>query len=407
MVINNSGSVEGEETTLTDVVPAGTTFLDGSLFCSSGSCSYDLGTNTVNWFGQVGPGGDTNQSRAGVDDIGSSTVNYIDPPTFSPAGVTTDLCFNITVESPDFEYLDGFDYDLPDDWTVNFVTDVAATSTCGNGHVFGVDVGNQIYWYTNGMPSGCGDWTPGIYDFCANVTVPPACTIGWDLPWNIWGDNYGDPPHSVSGSIPAGCGEPEAPNPVTIEFDVTANACPATVTNVAVIDDPAIPAPVEVSASTDVMCVLEPDITVEPLFLDATLFPDQQETQALNVCNIGNSPLKWSIEEVVTPSGLQAGFGIMVGGLTDSLMRCLGIMDHKPVPNRSGNSYHGFGHQLLVGNRMADDFVITDPGGWQTRQLTFYAYQTGAPLTHHQSQEYIIKFGMAHPDDPDQHDWAW
>ncbi|GEM_PF-734329 len=41
----------------------------------------------------------------------------------------------------------------------------------------------------------------------------------------------------------------------------------------------------------------------------------------------------------------------------------------------------GFGHQLSVGNRMADDFTITNPLGWQIDQVTFFAYQTGAPVT--------------------------
>ena len=39
----------------------------------------------------------------------------------------------------------------------------------------------------------------------------------------------------------------------------------------------------------------------------------------------------------------------------------------------------GFGHQFLVGNRMADDFSITDPAGWQIDTITFFAYQTNAP----------------------------
>jgi len=39
----------------------------------------------------------------------------------------------------------------------------------------------------------------------------------------------------------------------------------------------------------------------------------------------------------------------------------------------------GFGHQFPLGYRMADDFTITDPGGWTIDQITFFAYQTGAP----------------------------
>jgi hypothetical protein len=39
---------------------------------------------------------------------------------------------------------------------------------------------------------------------------------------------------------------------------------------------------------------------------------------------------------------------------------------------------YGFGHQFLNGNRMADDFTVTDSGGWDVQTITFFAYQTGS-----------------------------
>ena len=39
----------------------------------------------------------------------------------------------------------------------------------------------------------------------------------------------------------------------------------------------------------------------------------------------------------------------------------------------------GFGHQFTVGNRIADDFTISDPDGWNIDQITFFGYQTNAP----------------------------
>lgn len=41
----------------------------------------------------------------------------------------------------------------------------------------------------------------------------------------------------------------------------------------------------------------------------------------------------------------------------------------------------GFGHQLSAGNRVADDFTVTDPAGWQVDAITFFAYQTGSTTT--------------------------
>ncbi len=39
-------------------------------------------------------------------------------------------------------------------------------------------------------------------------------------------------------------------------------------------------------------------------------------------------------------------------------------------------SVYGYGHAVSSGYRVADDFTISDPGGWQISSLYFYAYQT-------------------------------
>jgi len=44
--------------------------------------------------------------------------------------------------------------------------------------------------------------------------------------------------------------------------------------------------------------------------------------------------------------------------------------------NSLGMNIYGFGHQFKLGYRMADDFTVSSPQGWQVEQLTFYAYQT-------------------------------
>jgi hypothetical protein len=49
--------------------------------------------------------------------------------------------------------------------------------------------------------------------------------------------------------------------------------------------------------------------------------------------------------------------------------------DASAVQSALGMGTYGFGNQFSVGNRLADDFVVSDPGGWQVDYLTFYAYQ--------------------------------
>ena len=84
----------------------------------------------------------------GITAINASTVNSVSPGQL-PAGMAVDVCFNVTVSSPDLEYLYRFDVDLPDTWTVNSVADVTGTG-CGSGHTRGTGAGNVIYWQTVG-----------------------------------------------------------------------------------------------------------------------------------------------------------------------------------------------------------------------------------------------------------------
>ena len=44
-------------------------------------------------------------------------------------------------------------------------------------------------------------------------------------------------------------------------------------------------------------------------------------------------------------------------------------------------SLYGFGFQNTLPNRMADDFTVTDAGGWQIDDITFFGYQTGSTTT--------------------------
>jgi hypothetical protein len=150
------------------------------------------------------PGGGQGRSSSGILQIDNSTVNYI-APVLLRSGLDELLCFNVTVDSPDYEYMDRFDVDLPDGWDVSQVVPVA-DSGCGSGATEGVEAGNVVYWETNGFPSDCGAWNNGTYDFCALVSVPDCTGEPWSFPWNIVGDGYGVPPHQVSNTAgPVGC----------------------------------------------------------------------------------------------------------------------------------------------------------------------------------------------------------
>ena len=144
-------------------------------------------------------------AAAQEEQIDASTVNSYTPDPLPAAGTAFDLCFNVTVDSPDFEYMDRFEVDLPDGWTINTVTPPTRTGCSTADPVTGgTDAGNVVYWQgANYVPvtgSGCGAWSNGTYDFCANVTEPTYAGP-YDFPWAIAGDVYGSPPHSTSGTI--------------------------------------------------------------------------------------------------------------------------------------------------------------------------------------------------------------
>ena len=58
-----------------------------------------------------------------------------------------------------------------------------------------------------------------------------------------------------------------------------------------------------------------------------------------------------------------------------------GGADASAVQSALSMSLYGFGWQNNLGNRMADDFVVTDPAGWQIDTITFFGYQTGSTTT--------------------------
>jgi hypothetical protein len=55
-----------------------------------------------------------------------------------------------------------------------------------------------------------------------------------------------------------------------------------------------------------------------------------------------------------------------------------GGADASALQTALGMNVYGFGHALTTGYRVADDFTVTDPNGWQVDSFVFYAYQTGS-----------------------------
>lgn len=56
-----------------------------------------------------------------------------------------------------------------------------------------------------------------------------------------------------------------------------------------------------------------------------------------------------------------------------------GGADASALQSALGMNTYGIGHQALYDYRIADQFEVTDPGGWDIDTITFFAYQTNSP----------------------------
>jgi len=63
-------------------------------------------------------------------------------------------------------------------------------------------------------------------------------------------------------------------------------------------------------------------------------------------------------------------------------------------------NFYGFGHQYDFGYRIADDFTISDPHGWQVDTITFYAYQTGSATSPSSITGVYLQIWDGPPDNP-------
>lgn len=154
------------------------------------------------------------QSQAGPNSVAGSTVTNVSPnPVIIPSPPLTldpfNIIFTVNFASPDGEWMDRFDIDLPDDWGVELsspLTNPPPPNTVCLGTMKGITGNNIVYWQTTApMPSGCGPWDVGAYTFRATVTIADCASEPWTLHWNIYGDGVGGLPNAISGNYVLDC----------------------------------------------------------------------------------------------------------------------------------------------------------------------------------------------------------
>jgi hypothetical protein len=142
-------------------------------------------------------------------------------------------------------------------------------------------------------------------------------------------------------------------------------------------DDPDTPL-VTVPVTLEVFTPPDPAvITLDPESVTAAQLIDTQTTHTLTIGNTGETDLEWIFG---TPTALYdngpfiTSYGDGPGGADVSLMQNVSL----------GFGTFGYHVGILAGgpsSRIAEDFTVTDPGGWYINQIRVYGYQVGTTTT--------------------------
>ncbi|MDX1417849.1 MAG: hypothetical protein R3293_26845 [Candidatus Promineifilaceae bacterium] len=139
---------------------------------------------------------------------------------------------------------------------------------------------------------------------------------------------------------------------------------------------------------------VSPEIIILPSSLSGSQAPDTIVSHTLTISNVGDADLNWTVIEQATPgarndslaertkeslvSGLLYNNGPLinspgtgVGGADESILQDLTL----------GMNSRGFGNQLALNNRIADNFSVPDGKNWLVDEILFYGYQVNSPIT--------------------------
>jgi hypothetical protein len=239
-------------------------------------------------------------------------------------------------------------------------------------------------------------------DMSLSQTGGGTCSAPVDIPWASV--------NPTAGSISAG-----GNSDVDVTLDSTGLAAGTYSGNLCVEsndpDTPLVVVPVDLTVDAGGG---DPDIEVAPSSLTATQAPDTTTMQTLAISNVGSADLDWMISEetavafngpfVNNPLSASEEVGSAGAGssnpapLSDFEWPEVVLWDNGPLVTHPGGGAGGadesrlqnssllmttlgFGHQVLNNNWVADDFVVSDAGGWTVDAATFFAYQTGSTTT--------------------------
>ena len=185
ITISNSGNLIGTGTMMTDTIPAGTTYINNSLTCDTGVCSYSGALDAILFTGDIDYGQETTVTFAVMPTSGNCTINNNATITAPEATAAVMLPHNTAVWDTVVFFTDleadngGFTPDPNGEWEWGTPSYPMGLTPFSGNNVWGTDLDNYA------------EDNIGQHILTGTFTLPPFNTaaIAW---WDWYGDEIAD-----------------------------------------------------------------------------------------------------------------------------------------------------------------------------------------------------------------------
>ncbi|MBB5209465.1 choice-of-anchor J domain-containing protein [Chiayiivirga flava] len=228
--------------------------------------------------------------------------------------------------------------------------------------------------------AGCGLADPATYASIGfpQVHLTMSVTSNEDLDCGVNGDATWATASPTSGTVDEG-----QTGGTTLAVDASDLAPGSHSTNLCIASNDPSESVVVVPVSVDVTAA--PVIELSDASIAVVVDPEGTTTYDLDISNVGDATLDWSVDTAAPESG-PTPFGAPSvlfdnGSIVTHPGAGAGGADASALQTGLGMDSYGGNISVAAGFRMADDFTVTDAGGWALTSLRFYGYQTGSTTT--------------------------
>jgi len=313
-------------------------------------------------------------------------VGSIVSPSQYLAGQVNTLQFYLDINSPDWEFGQSFYILFPSGFTV--LSADAFMNNISTQNIVPVVSPDSVYWGNNFYISSSGGGPPASYYFTVTVSVNPFVVGNQTIEYFIQGDGYGAPPHTISGTmiIPQLVPDLWVKGITTVRTGANLSNSEQIGVMIQNQSDYVFSNPFNVSYSINGGSLVTEQCTEEfwPYDSYEFIFNQTANFSAQGTYNIqvyiSNIEDQNKVNDTVrlAVANCHKGGDLLYsnGPLVTDPNGGVGGADLSFV--ESPLTSFGFAHNISAGWRIADDFTITHPLGWDIYGFSFFAYQTGA-----------------------------